>query len=327
VTLLAASSKLSGSARRWYDIQTGAAVESWTGFRDELIKIFDQKVPFFKTMQRIEGRKWLSGKETFDEYAIDKLALMHRADLVEIDKIHLLISGITQSSLRGIALSVNAATVDAFMESMRRITHGVAEQDKKPMAANTTAKPKDNTCRNCGRKGHGHKDCKGEVNCFYCKEKGHRRFDCPLLKKKDAKGQRQPGTSAVTAEVSEAVAAGVAEDHSPANVVAVVQEGPRQLVINDPLVCVDSLLGERRELTALIDTGSPVSFAKNSVYRDYVKPARVRLNPSYRMLRNLSNQTLEICGTVTVQISLRRIPGINFSITSFVLENDSFKQI
>jgi len=235
--------------------------------------------------------------------------------LAEIDKVHLLISGITQSSLRGIALSLNATTVDVFLESMRRITHGVAEQDKKPTTANTTAKPRDSTCRNCGKKGHGHKDCKVEVSCFYCKEKGHRRFDCPLLKKKDAKGQRQPGTSTVAAGVTEAAAAGVAEDHSLANMAAVVQEGPRQLVIDDPLVCVDSLLGERRKLTALIDTGSPVSFAKNSVYRDYVKPARVRLSPSYRILKNLSNQTLEICGTVTVQISLRRIPGINFSIT------------
>lgn len=36
VTLLAASSKLSGSARRWFDIQAGPAVESWVGLRDDL---------------------------------------------------------------------------------------------------------------------------------------------------------------------------------------------------------------------------------------------------------------------------------------------------
>lgn len=75
-------------------------------------------------MQKIEGRKWLPGKETYDEYAIDKLALMHRVDLKEKDKIYLLIGGI--------ALSVKASTVDTFMEHMRRIAHGVAEQDRKP---------------------------------------------------------------------------------------------------------------------------------------------------------------------------------------------------
>ncbi|XP_072763218.1 uncharacterized protein [Anoplolepis gracilipes] len=33
VTLLAASSRLVKSARRWYEVQTGAAVESWIGLR------------------------------------------------------------------------------------------------------------------------------------------------------------------------------------------------------------------------------------------------------------------------------------------------------
>lgn len=148
MTLLAAFSKLAGSARRWFDIQAGPAVESWMGLRDDLIKMFDEEVPFFKLMQRIEKRKWLPNKETYDEYAIDKLALMHRVDLEEKDKIHLLIGDITQSSLCSIALSVNVTTVDVFMEYMRRITHGVAEQDRKLTAANATAKPKDGTC-NC----------------------------------------------------------------------------------------------------------------------------------------------------------------------------------
>lgn len=114
IMLLAASGKLTASARRWFDIQTGTAVESWIGLRDELIKMFDSKMLFYKVMQKVEARKWLPAKETFDEYAIDKLALMHRADLVEQDKIHLLISGITQPSLQGTALSVNASTIPSW---------------------------------------------------------------------------------------------------------------------------------------------------------------------------------------------------------------------
>lgn len=187
VTLLAALGKLTASARRWFDIQTGTAIESWIGLRNELIKMFDMKIPFYKIMQKVEAKKWLPAKETFDEYAIEKLALMHRADLVEQDKIHLLISDITQPLLRGTALSVNASTMDIFLEAMRRITQGVVDQERKPATSNSVAKVKDGACRNCGKKGHGHKKCKDEICCFYCKEKGHRRFDCPLLKKKDVR--------------------------------------------------------------------------------------------------------------------------------------------
>jgi len=154
---------------------------------------------------------------------------------------------------------LDATTVDTFMEHMRRITHGVAEQDRKPTATNSMAKPKDGACRNCGKKGHGHKECKGEIIC--CKEKGHRRFDCPLLKKKDGKGQKQTATSAV--------AAGVSEESSSADVVAVVQEGLRRLVIEDPVIDVDSLLGKLSQLAALIDTGSPVSFMKYKIFNNY----------------------------------------------------------
>lgn len=161
VTLLAVSSKLAGPARRWFNIQTEVAVESWIGLQNELIKMFDTKVPFYKIMQKIEARKWLPAKETFDEYVIDKLAFMHRVDLAEQDRIYLLVNGITQSSLRRTALSVNA-TLDTFLEAMRRITQGVADQERKPTTTSPTTKAKDSTCKNCEKKGHSHKDCKGD---------------------------------------------------------------------------------------------------------------------------------------------------------------------
>lgn len=190
-----------------------------------MAKMFDIKVPFYKVMQKIEARKWLPAKETFDECAIDKLALMHRADLSEQDRIHLLVNGITQSLLRGTALSVNAATM------MRRITQGVADQERRPATANPMTKAKDSTFRNCGKKGHSHKNCKGKISCFYRKKKGHRRFDCPLLKKKEIKKQTYPATSAVAAEIT--------EEHLPEDVVAVVQESSHRLIINSPLVQVN----------------------------------------------------------------------------------------
>jgi len=97
VTLLAASSKLTKSAKTWYEVQTEAAVESWIGLRAEMLKIFERKVPFYKAVQRAELRKWVPAKETFDEYTIAKLALIHQLDLPVRDFIHLLISGIANN--------------------------------------------------------------------------------------------------------------------------------------------------------------------------------------------------------------------------------------
>jgi len=50
MTLLAASSKLVKNARQWYNLQEGPSNESWTYLKRGLIKMFDKKIPFFKTM-------------------------------------------------------------------------------------------------------------------------------------------------------------------------------------------------------------------------------------------------------------------------------------
>jgi len=62
-------------------------------------------------------------KRTFDQYAIDKLALMHRLDLSKEDSIQLLAGSILQSSFRAMSvLSVATNTLDVFLEKMRHIT-------------------------------------------------------------------------------------------------------------------------------------------------------------------------------------------------------------
>lgn len=82
-------------------MQSGDVLKSWTSLKRELLKMFDRKVLFTAAMQRIEARRWLSHKESFDQYAMDKIALIHRLDLPTSDTISLLIGGIQQGSLDG----------------------------------------------------------------------------------------------------------------------------------------------------------------------------------------------------------------------------------
>lgn len=76
-------------------------------------------------MQKIEARKWRQNKETFDQYAIEKMTLMHQLNLSESDHVQLLIGGITQGSMRITTLSIAATTVDAFLKKMRYISEGI----------------------------------------------------------------------------------------------------------------------------------------------------------------------------------------------------------
>jgi len=71
-------------------------MESWDNLSTEMIRIFDRKVPVYRAMQRVEARTWRSHKESFDDYAIDKLALIHQLELSPRDTINLLIGGISQ---------------------------------------------------------------------------------------------------------------------------------------------------------------------------------------------------------------------------------------
>ncbi|XP_011860718.1 PREDICTED: uncharacterized protein LOC105557922 [Vollenhovia emeryi] len=204
-------------------------------------------------MQKVEARKWMIHKESFDEYAIEKWTLIQRLNIPAPDAIQLIIGGIQQVSLRATALSLNSKTMEEFLEVMRRITDGATDWDRKNLANGAAkTKPKDGTCRNCGKKGHGAKDCKSEIICFYCKAPGHRSFDCPKLKSKDTNHGTATKTS--TAKVAATVAANPAEGES----VVMVQSTGTRLELENPYIKISDINGEQCNLLALIDGKSGV---------------------------------------------------------------------
>lgn len=77
VILLAATSKLTKSAKDWFDIQSGSVLVSWTACREALIGTFDRKIRFYVIMKKVEARRWIPHKESFQKYAIEKQALIH----------------------------------------------------------------------------------------------------------------------------------------------------------------------------------------------------------------------------------------------------------
>ncbi|EZA62093.1 hypothetical protein X777_05420 [Ooceraea biroi] len=129
VKYLAATSKLTGAARKWFEMGSGEMLESWTGFREAILKRYKRRILFHVAIQKIEARRWMYFKESFLEYAADKLALMHGLDLPDQEKIHLIIGGIGSRSLRETATALAAEDVDLFLHQMHNITSASGEAD------------------------------------------------------------------------------------------------------------------------------------------------------------------------------------------------------
>lgn len=70
-------------------------------------------------------------KESFQAYAMDRLALMHGLSLSERDSINMLISGIGNQSLRALAATLRTDTVDEFLDEMHRVAAVTSEPDQR----------------------------------------------------------------------------------------------------------------------------------------------------------------------------------------------------
>ncbi|XP_077258535.1 uncharacterized protein LOC143895354 [Temnothorax americanus] len=333
VTLLAASSKLTKLAKKWYNTQSGPVLTSWMGCRQALLKMFERKLPFYVVMQKIEARKWMPSKETFQEYAIDKLALMHNQGVPIQDTVDLLIGGIAERSLRATAAAIPATSVEQFVDQMCQITSAVGTFERKSSDAHKSSDNKAINCKKCGKKDHSQKDCKDtEITCFFCKGKGHRKVDCPKWKKKNSStpGESPAAVAAVKDkdDVSESTvvasesAAEVAE--VPISTVAAVQQDAAVIPIKDPIVKIVQLNGKHCDLSALMDTGSPVSFVKDAICKKFGLHDSSKVIETKRKFTTLNDYPIPVKGIVRASISLDSYPNKKYEFNLYILEKDNF---
>jgi len=94
----------------------------WITFKSALISHFKRKVLYSIVMQKIESRKWIFSRESFSDYAMDKLALMMLLKLPDEDSIQLLINGISNVAIKVTAASLRTNSLDEFLRDMQHIT-------------------------------------------------------------------------------------------------------------------------------------------------------------------------------------------------------------
>lgn len=93
--LLASSSKLVKSARKWFELGTGSINDTCQVEFQEfaLLRQFKRKIPYQIIIKKIEAREWNYSQEFFHDYALEKLSLMQSLKLSDNDSIHFLIDG------------------------------------------------------------------------------------------------------------------------------------------------------------------------------------------------------------------------------------------
>ncbi|KYN18146.1 hypothetical protein ALC57_09547, partial [Trachymyrmex cornetzi] len=207
VTLLAASSKLIKSAKDWLDLNSGTVNDSWFNLKQAISQRFKRDIPFRVTFQKVESRKWNFSKESFQDYAMQKLKLLQNFRLPEKQNIDFLISGIGSPSLRASASLIQAETIDQFLDKMHSLILAFGDPSKKtppvpvkPVNSKDNIKKEETTSSKIGPS----TDSSKEVFCVYCRTKGHTRDNCFRLKKKEQNlTGNSSGSSSAVASIEE----------------------------------------------------------------------------------------------------------------------------
>lgn len=296
-------------------------------------------------MQKVEARKWNFVKETFQDYAMEKLVLMKNLKLPERDTIHLLINEIDSRLLRELAVALRVHSVDGFLEEMQRITASSGESFKKPQSSFTKSQnikvpSKDSSATDTNQA--------KDIFCVNCRSKGHIRNDCFKLKKKE-KFQPQQSLSAApvaavdqmvsssssmvpvsssmvsfsSSKVSSSIATGSQIPTHSSTVAVVTENLERRIEISDSHLKVTTLNNHSCNITALLDTGSPVSFICSSVFEKYCGSS-VPVQNSINHYKALNNFPIKIIGSISTSLVLDALPNTLTNVNFHILEDDSF---
>lgn len=324
VMLSAAAYKLSKTARKWFDLSTGSINESWFSFKEEIIDRFRRKVLFNEVIQKVNSRKWIFSKESFQEYAMDKLALMRSLKLTDEDSIQLLITGIGSFALRTTAAALKTKSLNQFLREMQHITSTSGNTvNKSPTMKSKFGKFKDGSNNQQSGRSDNKEEHRVEPNkeryCTYCHKKNHSRVECFKLKKKETERKsqlNQPTTTTVSA-VKEA-------DKYTDNTVAIVTSTDNRTILTDnSVVNIISINNANSMISALLDTGSPISFIGYKTFYKFFD-SNVLLNSSEKSYKALNGKPIKIIGTISTSIILEALPIVEADILFYILNDDTF---
>lgn len=148
-----------------------------------------------------------------------------------------------------------------------------------------------------------------ESTCNYCKKKGHWKTDCLSLKRKERAAEATSATSRASS--------------CPQSTTAAVAETEKdKFYLSAPIVFVNNINGKNDNLSALMDTGSPVSFISLSNFSKIFEEPITSLETVDRKFNALPKTPINVLGRIKSNIKFKELPGRDFDIVFHIVDSD-----
>ncbi|KYM94577.1 hypothetical protein ALC62_14787 [Cyphomyrmex costatus] len=245
---------------------------------------------------------------------------MHRLQVSEKIEIKLLFNGINSASLRASAAVLQANTLDEFIHLMQEVTTSFAANFKKSPTpirkGNSKVSPSSSTNTTSSPTKKPQAKIDKDIICAYCKKSGHIKKDCYKLKRKEEVDS--------LLQISPLMSVKVETKNTSTTVGCVDIDSQRRFEIKDSVIEINSINGSNCNLSALVDTGSKVSFIKPSIAKIFLNQQISYNNPCRESFKALNNTKIEIIGSVQIEIGFSYFPNDKAKANLLILEDENW---
>lgn len=315
------TSKLKSKALRWYHAQEDCVEMSYEMLLRRLRKMFGHQISSLELRRQCEKRTWQVG-EVFGDYLHDKIILASQVPLPEHEVLEYVIDGIPNDNFRAQARIHCFQSTDAMLKAFetimlpggmvqrRTIPQGVKQTGVKMSPVISSVKRDigvNYRCYNCNESGHYAIQCgkpkRERGSCYTCGEQGHRASGCP----------RRTVTEMTARDINYVVEKPEENEHG------FIEQNEHGFIRTVELQVPDQDDNFGSTLDALLDSGSPISFIKET----YV-PTKITKNAlDKNQFCGINESTLEILGKVKSRIGLG---GNKYDMELYVVRNRTMRR-
>lgn len=301
-TKMLLAAKLSGDAADWFH-----SIPSHLSLApDEILRrmeaMFGMRERKLALRKEFENKEWQYG-ETFTDYCHKKIILANKISIDEEELVDYIIDGIPIRSMRDQAMMQQFPDKESLIKAMENMT--LRSEQKTSHKSEKVFGARHARTAESTRKAETDVGGKQEPKCFNCNEMGHIAVKCSKPKRERGACYKclQQGHRAKDCTSKEQTKNEVSKDADKQTSVHSVFEE-----LKDFRREIDYQISNENEnvtlnckLDTLLDTGSPISFIKNSFVPPNLIMSVLAENKNYC---GLNNSVLEIEGRVAAQMAL-----------------------